>query len=301
MQALRGVDLDISRGEILALLGPNGAGKSTLMSIVAGLVKPDAGHIWIEGLDLADQTDAARCRMGLAPQETGVYPTLSVEENLRYFGEIAGQRGSALTRRLRDVADGFALSKLLQRPGRALSGGERRRLHTAMIVMHRPALLLLDEPTTGVDVETRAKLLEVIRKLADDGTAICYSTHYLHEVEQISASVAVLKEGCMVACCPLSDLISTYGTSAIHMQFEGVAPTLGARRTYISGTDLHIIVANKPPALELGEIIGELGQAAQRLKTVELIQPSLESVFLILTGQRSRAAANEPDRHEIQA
>jgi ABC-2 type transport system ATP-binding protein len=298
VHALRGVDLEISSGEIVALLGPNGAGKSTLVSIIAGLIPPDAGCILVDGLDVLTHSVAVRRRIGLAPQDTGVYPTLSVEDNLRYFGELAGLRRLALTQRLRDTADAFALCELMTTPTRALSGGERRRLHTAMIAIHRPPLLLLDEPTAGVDVHTRTMLLDAIQRLARDGSAVCYSTHYLGEVEQLRASIAILDQGRVVASGPLTELISTYGGFAIHLQFDGTAPELKRPGTRASGTDLHIVI-NRPPALEIAGVIGELGMASQRLKTVELIQPSLESVFMVVTGQRSRGAINDIDQNAV--
>jgi ABC-2 type transport system ATP-binding protein len=224
--ALDGVDLDIAAGEIVALLGPNGAGKTSLVSIVAGLRRPDTGSVQVAGVDALRKPHAARARLGLAPQELGIYPTLSVRDNLRFHGELAGLRRTALTRRVAEVADALALGDLLRRAARELSGGEARRLHTAMSVIGRPQLLLLDEPTTGADVGMRVQLLELVRTLAAEGAAVCYSTHYLQEVEQLGASVAIIDAGRIVARGPLRTLVAAHGSAAIELRFDGPPPRL---------------------------------------------------------------------------
>ena len=231
--ALDGVELEIAPGEVLALLGPNGAGKTTLVSIVAGLLRADAGRVRVAGHDIERDAHGARLLLGLAPQELGVYPTLSVRENLRFHGELAGLRRAELQRRVAEVAEALALAPLLGRPARTLSGGEARRLHTGMSVMGRPALLLLDEPTAGADVEMRAQLLALVRKLAADGAGVCYSTHYLHEVEQLGASVAILDAGRIVARGALAALLARYGRARLELvkpSLESVVLDVTGRR-----------------------------------------------------------------------
>jgi ABC-2 type transport system ATP-binding protein len=215
--ALAGVDLEVSAGEIVALLGPNGAGKTTFVSIVAALLTPDSGQVRINGVDPHRQSQKARRQLGVAPQETGVYPVLSVRENLQFFGSLSGFRGASLRQRIDEVAEVFGLSSLLERQAQDLSGGERRRLHTAMALVHSPSLLLLDEPTAGVDVEGRAHLMEVVRGLANDGSAILYSTHYLTEVEELDASVAILDRGKIIARDSLRGLIGNHGRPRIEL------------------------------------------------------------------------------------
>jgi ABC-2 type transport system ATP-binding protein len=196
MVALDGVNLEIQRGEICALLGQNGAGKTTLTSIVAGLRRPDSGNVLVGGIDVVAKPKEASRLIGLVPQEVGVYPTLTVREGMRFFGELADLRGRTLSARIEEVAEALDLTDLLGRTAGRLSGGEKRRVHTAMALVHRPALLLLDEPTAGVDVQTRIRLLNAVRALATDfDTAVCYTTHYLAEVETLRASVAILDDG----------------------------------------------------------------------------------------------------------
>ena len=224
VSALCGVDLEIESGEIVALLGANAAGKTTLISIAAALCRPDAGGVWVNGVNMLTHPARGRRSLGVATQETGVYPRLSVHDNLRFFGELVGLRRKMLDERLESVAEAFGLSAVLDRETRMLSVGEIRRLHTAMIILGHPPLLLLDEPTTGVDVATRARMLELVRDLAMDGSAVCYSTHYLMEAEQLDASVAVLHHGRIVARDTVHRLISSYGQSAIELRFDGPAP-----------------------------------------------------------------------------
>jgi ABC-2 type transport system ATP-binding protein len=229
VQALRGVDLEISEGEIVALLGPNGAGKTTLVSIVAGLHPPDSGRVRVKGVDVLAQPEKARRHLGIAPQQTGVYPVLTVYENLYFFGALGGLGKAALRRRIEEASEAFELLPLLDRQARFLSGGEARRLHTAMALMHDPALLLLDEPTAGVDVGTRSRLLEVVRGLAERGSAICYSTHYLGEVEELSASVAILDHGRIIARDSLEGLLRNHGQANAEPNLESVFLALTGR------------------------------------------------------------------------
>jgi ABC-2 type transport system ATP-binding protein len=282
------VDFEIAPGEITALLGPNGAGKTTLVSIAVGLRRPDAGRVIVNGIDVTVRPLEARRFVGYAPQELAVYPTVSVNENLVYFGELAGLRGQQLRRRVEEVAEALELTPLLERVVRELSGGEKRRVHTAMALLHRPPLLLLDEPTTGVDVLTRARVLEVVRSLAADGSAVCYSTHYLTEVEVLGADVAILDHGRVIARGSVADLVAAHGGSAVELAFEGEPPALDlTERTEICDGVVRIFTDN--PAAAAAAALATLGENARLLRSIEVIKPSLEAVFLALTGRRYEA------------
>jgi ABC-2 type transport system ATP-binding protein len=293
VSALCGVDLEIESGEIVALLGANAAGKTTLISIAAALCRPDAGGVWVNGVNMLTHPGRGRRSLGVATQETGVYPRLSVRDNLRFFGELVGLRRKLLDERLESVAEAFSLSALLDRETRMLSVGEVRRLHTAMIILGRPPLLLLDEPTTGVDVATRARMLELVRDLAMDGSAVCYSTHYLMEAEQLDASVAVLHHGRIVARDTVHRLISSYGQSAIELRFDGPAPEL-ADLPDIQRSDTRLRLATDcSSAHNVAWLFAALGDSIAQLRDVRLIQPNLESVFLALTGQATSSSNGE--------
>lgn len=288
VEALRGVSLEVRPGEILGLLGPNGAGKTTLVSITCGLVRPDAGSVEVGGIDVLKHARRASPLIGLAPQELAIYPILSVRENMVFFGELNGLRGSELKRRISDIAEILQLAQLLDRPARTLSGGEKRRLHTALALIHRPRLLLLDEPTAGVDVSTRADLIDAVRRLAQEGSTVCYSTHYLTEVELLEASVAILDRGVLVAHDALHDLIAQHGTAGIELTFEGSAPRIKLDAPVERlGSRLRISVSD--PASAIARILPSLGARLKRLRSVEVFTPSLESVFMALTGRRYEA------------
>ena len=283
--ALDGVDLTVQPGEVLGLLGVNGAGKTTLVSIVAGLRRLDAGTVHVCGVDIAADPRAARRRIGLAPQELGICPLLTARENMRLFGELAGLRRRELATRIGEVSDGLDLGAVLDRPLRFLSSGEQRRAHTALALMGRPALLMLDEPTAGVDVHARADVLDYVRALADDGIAVVYSTHYLHEVEELDASVAILDGGRVIARGAVGELVGEYAEPMVELAFEGPPPSLAlAARTAVAGNTLRAY-GDRPAALAAAAV-GLLGTDAERLRSVEIVRPTLESAFVSLTGRR---------------
>jgi ABC-2 type transport system ATP-binding protein len=296
--ALDGVDLEIEAGEICGLLGPNGAGKTTLVSIVAGLRHADAGRVVVNGVDALADSGEARRFIGLAPQELGIYPTVRVRDNLVCFAELAGLRDRVLADRIVEIAEILELTELLDRPARTLSGGEKRRLHTAMAMMHHPPLLLLDEPTTGVDVRTRARLLESVRRLAaDEGTAICYSTHYLPEVEALGASVAIIELGRIIARGSVADLVRQHGGTAVELTFAGPPPALTLDRR-VEVVDHMVRVYTDEPAADAARVLVQLGVSADQLRGIEIVSPSLESVFLALTGRRYASEA-EPEEETV--
>jgi ABC-2 type transport system ATP-binding protein len=286
VQALSKVDLDIEPGEILGLLGPNGAGKTTLISLTAGLLAPDAGTIRVGGIDVQRSPLQARRLLGVAPQELGIYLQLSVAQNLRFFGRLAGLRRQALTERVEAVAAALDLDRLLHRRAQDLSGGEKRRLHTAGALLHGAKLLLLDEPTAGVDVDTRNHLLAYIRSLAAHGTAVCYATHYLHEVEALDASVAILEGGRITNRGTVAELIATFDEAVIEITFEDTVPPGAASQGLVDDEDNILRIRARDPATALSQALNSLGDAANRIRAIEVVQPSLESAYLAITGRR---------------
>jgi ABC-2 type transport system ATP-binding protein len=297
--ALRGVDLDVVPGTISALIGPNGAGKTTLVSIVMGLTELDAGTVEFDGVDLLG-SDGPRLRreIGYAPQEEAIFPTMSVEDNLRLYAELSGVRGRDVQRRIDEVAEAFLVGDLLGRTAGALSGGQRRRIHNAIALIGRPRLLILDEPTAGVDPATRGAVLEVVKRLAYDGCGVCYSTHYLPEVTALDATVTLLDRGSVIARGTVSELLAMHTRSGIELRFDGPAPEIVGLpgRVQRAGDLLRIEVAD--PARHLSRVVALLGDHGPRLTNVELSQPDLDSVFLMLTGreyaEEAEGAVDEP-------
>lgn len=278
---LRGVDLEIRAGEVVALLGPNGAGKTTLVSIVAGLRSADGGRVTVDGIDALAAPDRARGVLGLAPQALGIYPTLRVRENLEVFGRIAGLGGRVLRQRVEEVAEALALTALLGSRAGVLSGGQQRRLHTAMAMVHRPRLLFLDEPTVGADIESRRQILDLVRELAADGCAVCYATHYLPEVEDLDATVAVLEEGRVLVTDSVANLVDRHGRSGVRLTFRGPAPDL-------DGFDVHgqdAFRATPQPGPAAARVLASGADWVERLDAVEIVRSDLESAYLRLTGR----------------
>jgi ABC-2 type transport system ATP-binding protein len=289
--ALSGVDLDIAPGEVLGLLGPNGAGKSTLISIVAGLTAPDRGTVRVCGLDVWSNRLQVRRLLGIAPQELGVYLQLSVSQNLRFFGKLAGLTRADLNDRIATVSEALGLGDLLDRRAQELSGGEKRRLHTGAALLHGARLLLLDEPTAGVDIATRNSILALVKRLAADGTAICYATHYLPEVEALDASIAILEDGQFTTKGTVGDLIATFDEAVVEIRFDTSLPTDLAVEGRVDGDECLVRLRTRDPGVTISRVLTSVGHFSNQVATVEIVQPSLESAFLAITGHRFDANA----------
>jgi ABC-2 type transport system ATP-binding protein len=284
--ALRDVSLSLEAGEIVGLLGPNGAGKTTLASIIVGLIAPDSGTVIVDGVDATRHPGRARRVIGFAPQQTGVYEALTVDENLVFFGELCGLRRGALRRRIAEVCGSLLLDELRPIVCQRLSGGEKRRVHTAIAVLARPRLLLLDEPTVGADMLTRTALLDVVRQLADDGTAVLYSTHYLPEVESMNASVALLDRGEVIAEGRAGELVALHGVTGLELKFDSVPPDLEIPGLAVERDGDVVRILTSTPSATAARVLPALGVHAERLVSLDLMKPSLEGVFLKLTGRR---------------
>lgn len=208
-QVLRGVSLRVEPGQILGLLGRNGAGKSTFITIACSLRRADSGSVAICGVD-PTQNNVGEL-IGYAPQELGIYPDLTVAQNLGYFGRLHGLGRRAAKVRSEEVMEMLGLTEKAAQSAKHLSGGQQRRLHAGMAIMHRPKLIFMDEPTVGADVEARSQILDTVRHLAAEGAAVVYTSHYLAEFEELGADVAVLNQGRLVAQGSLEQIVATYG------------------------------------------------------------------------------------------
>ncbi|MCC6225193.1 MAG: ABC transporter ATP-binding protein [Microthrixaceae bacterium] len=286
--ALEDVDLQVEAGSIAALIGPNGAGKTTLASCLVGLIKPDFGEANLDGADLLGRRDDSTPRIGYAPQEEALYPIMHVEENLRLFGELAGIRGPDLRREIDRVAEAFLIGDLLGRRVRDLSGGQRRRVHNAIALLGTPRLIILDEPTAGVDPSTRSAILDVVRSTATQtGAVILYSTHYLAEVAELHASVTFLDRGRVIARGSVAELLSRHGADAVELRFDGPAPsgfTFDTAEIHVVDDMLRVAVTD--PRRHVGRIVLALGMHAERLQSVDVHESDLDTVFFRLTGRR---------------
>ncbi len=288
VEALKGADLSVDAGQIVALLGRNGAGKTTLLSVVAGLLSADDGMVELLGVDASADPDRAARLTGIAPQETGIYPVLSVLENLEFFGSLAGVPKRDRRARAEEVAQRMGLTDLLGRRGNQLSGGEARRLHTACALVHSPQLLMLDEPTVGADVATRQQLISAVTDLARDGAAVVYTTHYLPEVEALDADIVIIDDGRVLARGTRAELIADHHLGGLRFVVRGeVEPSL------LSDLDVASVRADAENQFEylvtgtitMPALLERFGGAADRLISVERNLPDLESVFMAVTGR----------------
>jgi ABC-2 type transport system ATP-binding protein len=291
--ALVDVSLELWPGEVMALLGPNGAGKTTLLSVVAGLQPPDSGRVRIEGFDVARFPRAARQHLGVAPQELALYPTRSVRDNMLLFGRLSGLTSKELQGAIADVANTLGLDGLLDRRARELSGGQQRRLHTALALLHRPRLLLLDEPTAGADVASRKDILALVNQLADEGSSILYSTHYLEEVERLDARVTFIDHGSVIASGSTRELVSAFGASGVDFSFDGTPPRL-EELGGVPVDDHTVRVPTPDPERTIAELVPQLAQRGG-LTSVTVLKPGLDTVFFRLTGRQYRSGEEQND------
>jgi ABC-2 type transport system ATP-binding protein len=290
-QALAGVSLAIAPGEILGLLGPNGAGKSTLVKSVAGRVHPDSGEVRILG-NLPSST-ASRAAVGYVPQEIALYPTLSSRENLSAFGRYQGLSGEELKSAIPQVLAWAGLSERAGERSDRLSGGMRRRLNIAAGTIHRPRLLLLDEPTVGVDPQSRERIYAMIGELKADGVALLYTTHYMEEAERLCDRIAIIDNGRIVALGTKDELVrSTLGTrQTLAIEAESNVPEVLRRRLEARGA---AVVENRAqisiaePAREIAEVLEEFRRDGVAVRDLTLKTATLEAVFLQLTGKELR-------------
>jgi ABC-2 type transport system ATP-binding protein len=193
--SLNDVSLDINEGEVFGLLGPNGAGKTTLISMLCGLVKPTSGHFTINGLDYQHHSSKIKKIIGVVPQEYALYPTLTARENLHYFGSMYGLKGSNLKDKVIETLDLLGLLKFADKPVGTFSGGMKRRVNLIAGILHNPKVLFLDEPTVGVDVQSKNAIMDYLKVLNQNGTSIIYTSHHLAEAEDFCSTIAIIDRG----------------------------------------------------------------------------------------------------------
>ena len=284
---LRGVDLRVEPGQILGLLGRNGAGKSTLITILCGLRKADSGSVRICGKNPAVHNIGQL--LGYAPQELGIYPDLSVAQNLTAFGELHGLGRREAVVRAGEVMDLLGLSEKRDQRASHLSGGQQRRLHAGMAIMHKPRLIFMDEPTVGADVEARSQILSAVHQLAEEGAAVVYTSHYLAEFEELGSDIAILSEGRIVARGSLEDIISTHGSAEVTLTFDRTVPPLEGWSA--DGNVLRHSGDEADPGSRIGEVLASPTLAGARLVDVKIDQPSLHNAYLHIIEESDHVAA----------
>ena len=286
-EVLRGVDLCVEPGQILGLLGRNGAGKSTLITILCGLRRADSGTASVCGHSSAS-AEAARF-IGYAPQDLGIYPDLSVAQNLAAFGELHGLGRREAASRTGEVMELLGLTEKRGQRASHLSGGQQRRLHAGMAIMHRPHLVFMDEPTVGADVEARSQILRAVRQLADDGAAVVYTSHYLAEFEELGSDVAILNEGRIVASGTLEEIISSHGHAEVTLKFDRPIPSIDGWSA--DGRTLRHVGDEADPGARIGEALASPTLEGARLMDVRITQASLHNAYLQIIKESNHVAA----------
>jgi ABC-2 type transport system ATP-binding protein len=299
VRALDGLSFAVRPGRVYALLGPNGAGKTTTMRILTTLSRPDSGRAAVAGIDVLRQPRRVRSVIGAVSQQGGTVSLLTGQENLALQGRLYGLRGERLRRRTASLLDQFGLTDAARRPAKTYSGGMRRRLDVAMVLVHRPAVLFLDEPTTGLDPEGRAELWAVLTGLAAGaGTTILVTTHYLEEADQFADRVAIVDRGQVVAEGPPSELKDGLHGDSVLLELarpelaaraeKALAGLPVARQVTADGTAVRARVDDGPRALPA--VLAALEAAQVAVASVTVARPSLDDVYSHHAGRSFRAA-----------
>lgn len=292
--AVDSVTFSAGPGEIFGLLGPNGAGKTTTLNCISGLLPPTSGHIRILGHDVVRDGVAARRALGVVPQELALYEDLSAIENLEYWGSACGLRGRPLRLRSHEVLEAIGLSDRAKELVKRFSGGMKRRLNLGCGIIHSPKLLLLDEPTVGVDPQSRVRLLDLVREQARSGACVLYTTHYMEEAEALCDRLAIMDGGRIIVEGKLSELRAMAGERDV-LRLTGTFPAGAeeAMRRLEAVEVLHtdeslLVITAEAASTRLPAIFAALHQAGAEVRDTTLSQPTLESLFMKLTGKQLR-------------
>jgi ABC-2 type transport system ATP-binding protein len=280
--AVDGVSFEIGAGETFGLLGPNGAGKTTTIHLLAGALQPDAGTVTINGAPDPTRPEVRR-QLGVAPQALALYAELTAEENLAFFGKLYGLAGPGLRERVRWALEFAGLTERRAERVRTYSGGMQRRLNLACALVHDPPVLYLDEPTAGVDPQSRNHLFDAIEALAKQGRTILYTTHYMEEAQRLCDRVAVMDRGKILALDTVEGLIGRFGgRSVVEAELERPSDDPAVLPGTLAGTTLRF-ETDRPL-----EEVARLAAAGVAFRTLRVDRPDLEAVFLALTGRRLR-------------
>jgi len=303
LTAVDGVSLSIAAGETYGLLGPNGAGKTTTISMICGLLQPDDGTVLVAGRPVTTTSTDAKAAIGLVPQDIALYPDLSARQNLRFFGRLQGLSGRQLAARIDEVLDVVGLADRATDRVETYSGGMKRRANIAVGLLHRPQLLVLDEPTVGVDPQSRNAILESVEELGGQGLAVLYTTHYMEEAERLCDRIGIIDQGRLVAEGTRDELVALVGAvttirlaAAVSEGGDGAAAVAtwgercraldGVQEVRVSGTALELI--SHDGSRLLAAAIGAVEDLPLAISAVDVSEPDLETVFLHLTGKALR-------------
>ncbi|MGZ4105816.1 MAG: ABC transporter ATP-binding protein [Tumebacillaceae bacterium] len=294
-EVVRGVSFSVEKGESFGLLGPNGAGKSTTISMICGLLQSDQGDVRVGGVSVKQDPLSTKKKIGVVPQDIALYPTMSAKENLVFWGRMYGLTAAQAKQRADEVLAIVGLTDRGKDQVGNFSGGMKRRINIGAALMHRPELLIMDEPTVGIDPQSRNHILETVKTLNQEGMTVIYTSHYMEEVEYLCDRVAIIDHGQLIASGTKTELCNrlTNGAS-IRLTVAQVSPEQvrhvemldGVQQVVVEGEALTVFA--KDVRLMLGEVVTALTAAGVRIESVDVQEPNLETVFLQLTGRTLR-------------
>jgi ABC-2 type transport system ATP-binding protein len=295
--AVNGISFDIQAGEIFSLLGPNGAGKTTTISILSTLFTPTAGEATIGGHSITREPMAVRNLIGVVPQELALYDDLSAHENLVFWGQMYGLSGRTLKTRVNEVLEQIGLSDKAKNRVKTYSGGMKRRVNIGVGLLHKPSLLFMDEPTVGIDPQSRRAILDTVKALNQQGMTVLYTTHYMEEAEELSDRVGIIDHGELIAMGTQAELNLQVGekdTLVLHIDESQNGAALAEAVRKLPGvlkadiTD-HTVAVMAPQAEEImAPVITTANELGIKIRSVDIQEPNLEAVFLSLTGRALR-------------
>ena len=295
IKAVDDVSFRVNKGDIFGLLGPNGAGKSTTISMIATLTAPDSGQILFEGEDVAKKPKLLQQSLGLVPQEIALYPSLSGMENLMFWGRAYGLSGAALKARIREVSDIIGISERLSDRVKKYSGGMQRRINIGAALLHEPRLIIMDEPTVGIDPQSRNHILDTVRALAQGGATIIYTSHYMEEVDLLCNRLCIMDQGRIIASGTKDEIICSLGDQCellLKLQkpdaqlIKDIESLDSVSRVSADGESVSIVANDADKATRA--VLALAGQSAAGVVSFETKRASLETVFLNLTGRALR-------------
>ncbi|MBN1628947.1 MAG: ATP-binding cassette domain-containing protein [Thermoleophilia bacterium] len=294
--AVDGVSFDIAEGEIFSLLGPNGAGKTTTISILSCLLKPDRGEATVGGFSVTREPERVKPLIGVVPQDIALYEDLSGRENLLFWGRMYGLRGAELDRRVDAVLELIGLSDRQKDRVDKYSGGMKRRVNIGVALLHEPRFLYLDEPTVGIDPQSRRSILDGVKDLNANGVTVLYTTHYMEEAQELSHRIAIMDKGVMIAVGTQTELVRLVGESTrIDLTLDRDADILAARWRELPGVkevsepqDGRLWLSTGDANTLMPHLFDTAHAAAARITEISLAEPNLEMVFLHLTGRALR-------------
>ncbi|MBN1893292.1 ABC transporter ATP-binding protein [bacterium] len=292
--AVQDVSFEIRKGEIFGLLGPNGAGKTTTLNMICSLIKPDSGRIELDGMEVTDKNPGLRKKLGVVPQDVALYEEFSAVDNLKFWGGLYGLKGTPLKSRIAEVLSLVGLEERSRDRMKTYSGGMKRRLNLACGMIHNPGLLLLDEPTVGIDPQGRHAMLDMIRRAAKSGTTILYTTHYLDEAESLCDRLCIMDHGRVLATGNQDEIKRIVGENRI-FKVTGVFEARNAEEMPGRIPELTLlslrpneVLYSLPVRQQTGKLIETLIASGFQIENLSIKEPSLDSVFLKLTGKELR-------------